>query len=201
MYRLGGPERETTSCRFGAIADRLQCYVQKALPRLTSFPNSVDTSAPMNQANWSKTAQKYVEDIRDCEDSADRFDLIMELGDTLEPLDEKFKTEAYRVQGCTANVWLVPEFLPGDQPTVRFATDSDSTMVRGLAALLIWHVNDKPCAEVANFDFKKLADEFSLHQFLTPSRSNGLFAMSKRLGRIAASYLEVTGDESSPVKT
>jgi len=152
----------------------------------------------MNQSNWSQTAQKYIEDIRDCDDSADRFDLIMELGDTLEPLDEKFKSEAYRVQGCTANVWLVPEFLPGDPPRVRFSTDSDSMMVRGLAALLISQINDKPCVDVANFDFKKLADEFSLHQFLTPSRSNGLFAMSKRLGRIAASYLEVTGDLPQP---
>lgn len=151
----------------------------------------------MNPTNWSQTAQKYIEDIRDCDDSSDRFDLIMELGDTLDPLDDKFKTEAYRVQGCTANVWLVPEFLPGDPPRVRFSTDSDSMMVRGLAALLISQINDKPCEEVANFDFKELADQFSLHQFLTPSRSNGLFAMSKRLGRIAASYLEVTGDNST----
>jgi len=146
----------------------------------------------MNQPTWSQTAQKYIEDIRDCDDSGDRFELIMELGDTLPPLADDYKTEAYRVQGCTANVWLVPEFLPGAVPRVRFATDSDSMMVRGLAALLISHVNDKPCAEVAEFDFKRLADEFSLHQFLSPSRSNGLFAMSKRLGRIAASYLEVT---------
>lgn len=149
----------------------------------------------MNYANWSQTAQKYIEDIRDCDDSSDRLDLIMELGETLDPLDEKFKSEAYRVQGCTANVWLVPEFLPGDPPRVRYSTDSDSMMVRGLAALLISQINDKPCAEVANFDFKKLADEYSLHQFLTPSRSNGLFAMSKRLGRIAASYLDVTGNK------
>lgn len=147
----------------------------------------------MNHANWSLNAQKFIDDIRDCDDASDRLDLIMELGETLEPLDDKFKTEAYRVQGCTANVWLVPEFLPGDPPCVRFATDSDSMMVRGLAALLISHINDKPCATVADFDFKQLADEFSLHQFLTPSRSNGLFAMSKRLGRIAASYLDVTG--------
>jgi cysteine desulfuration protein SufE len=143
---------------------------------IARFFDQVMTTDPMNQANWSQTARKYIEDIRECEDSTDRFDLIMELGDTLDPLDEKFKTEAYRVQGCTANVWLVPEFIAGEPPTVRFATDSDSTMVRGLAALLIWHVNDKPCAEVADFDFKQLADQFSLHQFLTPSRSNGLFA-------------------------
>jgi len=143
----------------------------------------------MNLPNWTETAQKFIEDIRDCDDSADRFDLIMELGDTLPPLAEEAKTEANRVQGCTANVWLVPELIPGDPPRIHFQTDSDSMMVRGLAALLISQVNDKTCSEVAVFDFKKLADEFSLHQYLTPSRSNGLFAMSKRLGRIAESYL------------
>ncbi len=143
----------------------------------------------MNHPTWTETAQRYIEDIRDCDDSADRFELIMELGDTLEPLPEEDKIEANRVQGCTANVWLVSEYLPGDPPKVRFHTDSDSMMVRGLAALLVSQVTDKPPAEVAKFDFKKLADEFSLHQYLSPSRSNGLYAMSKRLGRIAESYL------------
>lgn len=143
----------------------------------------------MNQPPWTETAQRYIEDIRDCDDSADRFELIMELGDTLEPLPDEDKIEANRVQGCTANVWLVSEYVPGDSPRVRFHADSDSMMVRGLAALLISHVTDKPPAEVANFDFKQLADEFSLHQYLSPSRSNGLFAMSKRLGRIAERYL------------
>jgi cysteine desulfuration protein SufE len=143
----------------------------------------------MNQLPWIQTAHKYVEDIRDCDDSADRFELIMELGDTLEPLPEEDKVEANRVQGCTANVWLVSEFVPGDPPRIRFHADSDSMMVRGLAALLVSQVTDKPAAEIAEFDFKKLADEFSLHQYLSPSRSNGLFAMSKRLGRIAEHYL------------
>ncbi len=150
----------------------------------------------MNAIPWSQSAQKFIEDIRDCEDPADRFDLIMELGDTLEPLPDELKIETNRVQGCTANVWLVPELIDRTPPTVRFHTDSDSAMVRGLAALLIAQVNDKPCADVADFDFKRLADEFSLHQFLSPSRSNGLFAMSKRLGRIAAGLLE--GEQPPP---
>lgn len=143
----------------------------------------------MNQPPWTETAQRFVDDIRDCDDSAERFELIMELGDTLEPLPEEDKIEANRVQGCTANVWLVSQFLPGEPPRVRFHADSDSMMVRGLAALLVSQVTDRPAADIANFDFKKLADEFSLHQYLSPSRSNGLFAMSKRLGRIAEGYL------------
>lgn len=149
----------------------------------------------MNPSSWTESAHKFIEDIRGCEDADDRFDLIMELGGTLEPLPEELKTESNRVQGCTANVWLVPEYLPGPPRRVRFHADSDSTMVRGLAALLISQVNDKPCQEVAAIDFRKLADEFSLHQYLSPSRSNGLFAMSKRLGRLAAAAAE--GDTAS----
>ncbi|TVP98880.1 MAG: SufE family protein [Planctomycetaceae bacterium] len=155
----------------------------------------------MNASTWTENALKFIEDIRDCEDADDRFDLIMELGDTLEPLPEELKTESNRVQGCTASVWLVPEFIPGAPRRVRFRTDSDSTMVRGLAALLISQVNDKPCDEVAALDFRRLADEFSLHQYLSPSRSNGLFAMSKRLGRLAAIGIQgdPSGDESAPI--
>ena len=143
----------------------------------------------MNRPAWTETAQRYIEDIRECDDPADRFELIMELGEVLEPLPEQAKVEANRVLGCTANVWLVAEPLPGDPLRVRFHADSDSVLVRGLATLLIAHVTDRPAEEIAKFDFKRMADEFSLHQYLTPSRSNGLFAMSKRLSRIAESYL------------
>lgn len=156
------------------------------------------THCPMSQSTWTETAKRYIDDIRECDDSADRFELIMELGDTLEPLPEEDKTEANRVQGCTAQVWLVSEYVPGDPPKIRFHADSDSMMVRGLAALLISHVTDKSPAEVAQFDFKQLADEFSLHQYLSPSRSNGLFAMSKRLNRIGEGFL--AGDEKSEAR-
>lgn len=146
----------------------------------------------MNRPAWTEIAQRHIEDIRECEDPADRFELIMELGEVLEPLPEEAKVEANRVLGCTANVWLVAEPLPGDPLRVRFHADSDSVLVRGLATLLIAHVTDRPAEEIAQFDFKRMADEFSLHQYLTPSRSNGLFAMSKRLSRIAESYLAGT---------
>lgn len=151
----------------------------------------------MNQPTWHQSAQQIIADIRDCDDSADRFELIMELGDTMEPLPEEAKVEANRVQGCTANVWLVSELLPGNPPRVRFHADSDSIMVRGLAALLVSQVTDKPPAEIASIDFKQLADEFSLHQYLTPSRSNGLYAMSKRLSRIAEAYLSQENPQSN----
>lgn len=147
----------------------------------------------MIETTWTETARKFIEDIRECEDADDRFDLIMELGETVPPMPDELKVEANRVQGCTSNVWLVPELLPGDPPTIRFMADSDSTMVRGLAALLIWHANDRPCTEVASFDFNQLADEFALRSFLSPSRSNGLYAMSKRLGRIATACMETRG--------
>lgn len=147
----------------------------------------------MTSPDWAENAQKFIDDIRECDDPADRFDLIMELGETLPGLEAAYQTEAYRVQGCTANVWLVPQFEAGPPPRVSYAADSDSMLVRGLAALLTWHVNGKTCQEVVDFDFRQLADQFALHQYLSPSRSNGVFAMSKRLGRIAASYLDVTG--------
>ncbi len=140
----------------------------------------------MNPTGWAEKAHKFIDDLRACDDPDDRFELIIEFGETLDPLPEEEKTEANRVQGCTAKVWLVPEVVGGNPTRIRFRADSDSPMVRGLAALLLSQVNEKPCDEVASFDFRKLADEFSLHQYLSPSRSNGLFAMSKRLGRLAA---------------
>lgn len=129
--------------------------------------------------------EEILADFEDCDDPTERFELLMELGDEAEPLDDKWKIEDFRVQGCTSNVWLIA--LPDEaQPSgLRFGADSDSHLVRGLATLLIHMVESRPAKEISEFDFVGQFDKLGLAKHLGQARSNGLRSMANRIQTLA----------------
>src|SRR3954453_15381024 len=123
-------------------------------------------------------------EFADLDDPVDRTTYLIEIGRTLPPLDEHWKTEENRVLGCQARVWLVAEDRPGPPQTLEFAADSDAQIVRGLIAVLLAAFNEKTPAEVLAFPIDKLFPELKLPA-LVPMRSNGLTAMVRRIQAIA----------------
>lgn len=100
--------------------------------------------------------------------------LLMQMGDTLEPLSEAEKVEANRVHGCESLVWLVAEHS-GSQ--WRFKASSDARLLRGLLALLLIRVQGLSSEELAQVDLREWFTQLGLERQLTPSRSNGLHAV------------------------
>jgi cysteine desulfuration protein SufE len=137
-----------------------------------------------------KTAslEELLEEFEFLDDWQDRYGYIIELGDALEPMPEEWKTEQNRVQGCVSNVWLVPEFRPGDPPTLHFAGDSDSQIVRGLVAILLMLCSDRTPGEVSGMDLEGIFDRLDLRKHLSRSRSNGFYSMIKRIKRLAEEH-------------
>jgi len=129
---------------------------------------------------------EIVQDIEECEDPREQFELLIELGDQASPLEEKWKIENFRVQGCTSNVWLVA--LPDeDSPSgLRFLADSDAHLVRGLVTLVLHLVKDKSAAEIASYDFESKFDTLGLARHLSSARSNGLKSMADRVRQLAS---------------
>ena len=76
----------------------------------------------------------------------DRYRLLIELGRSLEPMPEALKTDATKVRGCSASVWVYPRV---DQGRLHFLADSDAAITKGVVALVLTAVQDKPAAEVA----------------------------------------------------
>jgi cysteine desulfuration protein SufE len=111
----------------------------------------------------------------------DRYRFLIQLGRKLEPLPEELKVEATRVKGCTSNVWLVSEATDDEPPRIRFRADSDAHIVKGLAALLLVIFSNRTPEEIQAIDARAILDRLELQQHLSPSRSNGLFAMVERI--------------------
>jgi len=113
----------------------------------------------------------------------DRYRYLIELGRGLTPLTERDRTEANKVQGCASQVWLATTVRPNGAtgPVLTFCGDSDAHIVRGLIAILLATLSDKPAREILSTDAIALFERLGLREHLTPQRSNGFRSMVERI--------------------
>jgi len=105
-------------------------------------------------------------------ESDDRYRLLIDLGRKLEPMPEALKTDATKVRGCSASVWLYPTRL-GDG-RLHFMADSNAAITKGIVALVLTTVQDKLAAEVAATDIAAELEPFELARELSSNRTQGL---------------------------
>jgi cysteine desulfuration protein SufE len=114
-------------------------------------------------------------------DWEERISHIIELARALEPLSDAERVEANRVRGCASQVWLVSEKRPQTPEKLYFRGDSDAHLVRGEIAMLMRIFSGRTPDEILSTDAQALFNELGLQDALTAQRSNGLFAMIKRI--------------------
>jgi cysteine desulfuration protein SufE len=124
------------------------------------------------------------------DDWDDRYEYIIELGQDLPDLPVALKRDEFKVQGCQSQVWLLAKPIAGEPVRIEITADSDSIIVRGIIAILLLCYADKPPEEILAFDVRALLGKLGLSKHLSPSRSNGLHAMVKRIRQIAERVLE-----------
>jgi cysteine desulfuration protein SufE len=117
-------------------------------------------------------------------DWLDKYDYLIELGNTLPGIDPEYKTDEYLINGCQSKVWLNADYEDGK---IWYHADSDAIIVKGIAALLVKALNGQPPEEIINNDLYFI-DEIGLKQNLSPTRSNGLVAMVKKMKTYALAY-------------
>lgn len=121
--------------------------------------------------------EEIVEEFALFDDWMDKYDYIIELGKTLPPIDEKFKTEDFLIKGCQSKVWLHAGLENGK---VGFTADSDAIITKGIIALLIRVLNNQTPEAIANSDLYFI-EKIGLKEHLSPTRSNGLLNMVRQL--------------------
>jgi cysteine desulfuration protein SufE len=107
------------------------------------------------------------------DDWMERYEHLIELGESLPRLEEEAKPAAWLVKGCQSQVWLRPEFHEG---RMFFRADSDALITKGLVALLVRVLEGQPAAEIAHAELRFI-DQIGLREHLSPTRKNGLAAM------------------------
>jgi cysteine desulfuration protein SufE len=112
------------------------------------------------------------------EEWEDRYRYLIELGRTLDPLPEEARTADNKVRGCVSQVWLQTSLQEG---RVHFVGDSDAHIVKGLVAILIALLSDRPAPDILATDAVAVFRTLQLEEHLTPQRSNGLRSMVERM--------------------
>ncbi len=133
---------------------------------------------------------EIIEEFSGLDDWMDKYAYIIELGNAVEPLEEKFKTPDNIIEGCQSRVWLIAD-QDGDK--VTFRADSDAIIVKGLISLLIRVLSGNSPQEILDADLYFMK-EIGLQEHLSPTRSNGLLAMIKQMRVYALAYKAKLGN-------
>jgi cysteine desulfuration protein SufE len=102
----------------------------------------------------------------------DRYRLLIDLGRKLEPMPDALKTDATKVRGCSASVWVYPTSTPDGR--LHFLADSNAAITKGIVALILSAVQDKPAEEVARMDVTAALERFELRKHLSANRTQGV---------------------------
>ncbi|TNE53719.1 MAG: SufE family protein [Bacteroidetes bacterium] len=121
--------------------------------------------------------QDVIEEFSLFEDWMEKYEHLIELGKDLPLIDPEKKTEDRLIQGCQSQVWLESGISDGK---MQFTADSDAIITKGIISLLIRVLNQESPESVAKADLHFIR-EIGLHDHLSPTRSNGLLSMIKRM--------------------
>ena len=125
-----------------------------------------------------------IEEFSDFDDWMDKYALLIDLGNSLPPLEEKYKTESNLIEGCQSRVWLQADYVDGK---ILFKGESDAVIVKGIVSLLISILSDHTPQEILDADLYFI-EKIGLKEHLSPTRSNGLVAMGKQMRMYALAF-------------
>lgn len=119
-----------------------------------------------------------IENFSVLDDWEDKYEYLIDLGEKLPPLDEKYKTDEWKVSGCQSQVWLVPEW---QGEILTFKGDSDAVMVKGIIAVILAIYRNKSVQEIKKIEVDKIFAKLGLQEHLSLSRRNGMMSMVDKI--------------------
>lgn len=128
--------------------------------------------------------QEIVEEFSLFDDWMDKYNYIIDMGKSIDKIDEKYKKNQYLISGCQSQVWVHAEYEDGK---VYFKADSDALITAGIVGLLMRVMSGQTPEEIINSDLSFI-DEIGLKEHLSQTRSNGLVNMIKQMKLYALAF-------------
>ncbi|OJV42564.1 MAG: Fe-S metabolism protein SufE [Bacteroidales bacterium 36-12] len=136
----------------------------------------------------NQVQDEIIEEFSQFDDWMDRYALLIELGNELEPIDDKYKIPQNIIEGCQSRVWLNAELDANG--VVQFQAESDAILVKGIVALLLKVFSNRTPKDILDADLY-FVDKIGLKEHLSPTRSNGLLAMIKQIKLYAMVFVSM----------
>ena len=129
---------------------------------------------------------EIIDEFSGFDDWMDKYALLIETGNELQPLDPQYKTNNNLIEGCQSRVWLQADFIDGK---IVYQGESDAVIVKGLVTLLIKVLSHHTPEEILSSELYFI-DKIGLKEHLSPTRSNGLLSMLKQMKLYALAFLK-----------
>ncbi|WP_455161906.1 SufE family protein [Tannerella forsythia] len=127
---------------------------------------------------------EVIEEFSVFDDWMDKYALLIDMGNALPTLDDRYKTSSNLIEGCQSRVWLQADYTDGQ---VIFQGESDAVIVKGIVSLLIRVLSHHTPQEILDADLYFI-ERIGLKEHLSPTRSNGLVAMLKQMKMYALAF-------------
>lgn len=135
----------------------------------------------------NQAQDQIIEEFSAFDDWMDKYAYLIELGNGLMPLEEKYKTQSNLIEGCQSRVWLQADLEDGK---IVFSAESDAVIVKGIVSLLVRILSNRLPDDIIQADLYFI-DEIGLKEHLSPTRSNGLLSMVKQMRLYAIAYKQI----------
>ena len=137
-----------------------------------------------NPRSINEIQDEIIDEFSMFDDWMQRYEYMIELGKSLELIDEKYKTDDYTIKGCQSKVWVFAELK--DQ-LIQFTADSDAIITKGIIALLLRVFSGQRPQDILDAELYFI-DQIGLKEHLSPTRAKGLLSMIKQIKLYAVAY-------------
>lgn len=131
-----------------------------------------------------KIQEEIIDEFSTFDDWLDKYDYLIELGNSLPEITPEHRTDQYLIQGCQSRVWVDAKL---EDDKVYYSADSDAIITKGIISLLIRVLNGRTPQQILDTQFE-FVDAIGLSANLSPTRANGLAAMVKQMRMYALAY-------------
>jgi cysteine desulfuration protein SufE len=138
----------------------------------------------MKHMSINEVQDQIIDEFAVFDNWMDKYNFLIDLSKSLQPYDEKLKSNEYLINGCQSRVWVNAELI---NEKIVYSADSDAIITKGIVALLIRVLSDRTPEEILNVNLYFI-DRIGLHENLSPTRSNGLLSMIKQMKLYALAY-------------
>ncbi|MGB5279571.1 MAG: SufE family protein [Gammaproteobacteria bacterium] len=112
-----------------------------------------------------------------------RYQYLIELGEKLPLMPGRLKIEDNKVKGCMSQVWISASLADGK---VKFDGDCDTSVIKGILALLISLCDGLSIEQIQNLDMDEIFKRLNLDDHLSPNRHVGVYAIFDLMKQKAA---------------
>lgn len=132
----------------------------------------------------NETQDSIIEEFNEFEDWMDKYQLLIDTGNSLQAIDEQYKQTQYLIEGCQSRVWLHADYIDGK---VVLNAESDAVIVKGIVMLLIQVLSGRTPQEILDSDLYFI-EKIGLKDHLSPTRANGLVSMVRQIRNYALAF-------------